>query len=73
MMVPAGRNARPAELIGSADAMDVLDAIEDFENARVKIGPCTDGRQHGLAFTGGAVNGKTHTDQMLDYILNLRV
>ena len=68
-----GTERAAGELIRRADAMHLLDAIEHFEIARVKIGAGTDGREHGLAFTGGAVNGETHADQMFDYVLDLRV
>jgi hypothetical protein len=53
--------------------MNPFDAREHFKIARIEVGPGSYGCEDGLAFTGGAVYGKAHPDQMFNHILDLLV
>ena len=72
-MVPCGRKAASRQLVRRADAVNVLDAGQHFEVARVKIDARAHGSEHRLALAGRAVHGKAHADQVFDHVLDLLI
>ena len=70
---PLRTKAASCQLVGRADAVNVLHPGKDFQIAGVEINPRANRGQHGLPLTGGAMYGKAHPDQVFDHLLDLLV